>query len=100
MQRSSSLAISRHPARIERRRWRRDSACSEGCSGPGLAGRLHLFPFAAHLAQSEGADFKVFAEAAKHWGLIAVRIVVVRAGDVIGPLALLAIIDEVVLFSA
>src|SRR5262245_40010736 len=59
--------------------------------------RLGFLPFTADLAQAVGTDFELFAETAKHGGFLAVRVGVVGAGDVIGALALFAVVDEVVL---
>src|SRR5438045_9661017 len=59
--------------------------------------RRRLFPLAADLVESKRAQLELAAQPPQYLGLLAVRVVLERAGDVVRALALLAVVDEAVL---
>ena len=54
-------------------------------------------PFAPHLVQAIRAKLELIAKSAQHGRFIAVRSVLKRAGNVVGPFPLLAVVDEMIL---
>src|SRR5438270_7486816 len=56
--------------------------------------RLVPLPFLADLVQPVGAQLEVLAQAPQHRRLVLERLVLEGAGDVVGTLALLAVVDE------
>src|SRR5262249_48600871 len=59
--------------------------------------RLGLFPFAANLVESVGADLELVTQPAENRGFLPIRFFFERARNEIGPLPLRAVIDEMVL---
>src|SRR5262249_51228492 len=70
----------------------------ERSRAPALPRSTHTraFPFQAHPAETVGAQLEMFAQPTQHRGFLSIRIVLVGAGDVVGALALLAVIDEMI----
>src|SRR5262245_33808794 len=57
--------------------------------------RLTL-PLATHLAQAVRTQLELLTQPAQHGGLVLIRFLVERTGDVVGALALSTVVDEMV----
>ena len=77
--------MSAPPRLIDKQRW---------AATVGRFGRVAAFPFLAQFVQPEYAQIEVVAKTLEHGVLVLVLVVGDGAGDVIGALAVLAVIDE------